>query len=277
VSFKLLVVLLSVAAAVAVGVFQLSTTYTVHALNVRTEVRADPPGIVRIIETGQVPSGELDSEGNPITYITSPTSPTSNFFSIFGSIVSGWFQNEETTSPGDSANITPLTSSEDKKDKKDKEDGGGGGGGGGGGATKPKVVNPKSNRPTVLSINTPIEFGTVFRGEELEGEFTIYIDSDNHTTLEPPGTPSTTWVKYQVYLGGTDNLTPYLTLVKKVDADTITDNVSPSYALLDTRLNDTSDTWLVKLDLSSDHPQYSALITGGDYLSVIHIDVIDYE
>lgn len=67
-SFKLLVVLLSVAAAVAVGVFQLSTTYTVHALNVRTEVRADPPGIVRIIDrTGSLPAGITDPDDDSDT------------------------------------------------------------------------------------------------------------------------------------------------------------------------------------------------------------------
>ena len=73
-----------------------------------------------------------------------------------------------------------------------------------------------------------------------------------------------------MYLGGTDNLTPYLILAKKPDGDTITDNVSPGYALLDTRLSDTSDTWYVNLDLLG-HPD------SGDYLSVVHIEVVAYE
>jgi len=66
VSLKLLAVLFLVTTVVMI--FQLSTAFKVHALNVHTEIRADPPGIVRIIDrTGSLPAGITDPDDDSDT------------------------------------------------------------------------------------------------------------------------------------------------------------------------------------------------------------------
>ena len=149
-------------------VVQLSTVFKVHALNTHAEIKADPPGIARIIDRdGRPPRGQ---------------------------------------------------------------------------------VNLKSNRPTALTINTDIDFGTVFPGESDQGEFIVYLNVDGH--------PAYTRVEYHLVLatpGGSQDMTPYLTVVRD-PAETDTDTVASASLDSTSAPSDISDRWLVTLALPDDPP-----------------------
>ena len=154
---------------------------------------------------------------------------------------------------GDSTNIQSTPPGQDKKVA-----------GGGGGAAKPKIVNPKSNRPTTLTINTDIDFGTVFRGEELEGEFTISLtDSEDPTYVEYYITCEVT--TEEGYLDLTDYLTIELDDGEHEGDD---DNDTMASATLGED-EDVNDRWLVTL---APHPTLGDPPTG-EYWSVITIHV----
>ncbi len=163
-------------------VIQLSTVFKVHALNTHAEVKADPPGIARIIDRdGRPPRGQ---------------------------------------------------------------------------------VNPNSNRRTALTINTDIEFGTVFPGEAVEGEFIVYL---NDSEIGPG---PFTRVEYHLVLAtaaGFEDMAPYLTVVRD-PAETDSEADTAAAASVDSTLSDVGDRWLVTLTLPDDPPS-------GDYWTTITVEV----
>jgi hypothetical protein len=244
---KLIVILLAVAA-VAV-VFPLSNVFKAHALNVHTEIRADSPGIVRIIDrTGEPPPGIVNSEGN------GPTAPTTNPNASSGQPGGPGSTpppGDDDPPPPDGTESTPPPLSDPPPPGIEKIIAGTG-------APPAGLVNPKGNRPTTLTINTDIEFGNVFPGEVQQGEFTIFITDDDFQ-----GNPTT--VSYQLILstpGGSLNLSPYLAIVRDTnETDAVPD--TPASASL-TSPNDTFDRWLVTLTVPNDPPK-------GDYWTIITV------
>jgi hypothetical protein len=177
-------------AVVLVGlVFQLFNTYSVHALKVRTEVKATPPGIAKII----------DKKGRP-----------------------------------------------------------------------PKgLINPKSNRPSILTINTDIDFGTVFPEETVQGHFIVYLTGTGNTTdNETWKTGPFTAVTYNVTMS--TNVTPYKDLrphlvVQRdpaeadIEPDNTANGTSNDYSAqgsLNVTDNDTGDKWFVTLEVPDDTGDY---------------------
>lgn len=219
--FKLVAVLLLLTTGALL--FQLSTTFKVHALNVHTEIKADPPGIVRIIDqNGEPPPGIVNSEGN------GPTAPTTD-------------PNADSGQPGEPESDPPPASDPPPGIGKIITESG---------APPAGLVRPKGNRPTILTINTDIEFGTVFPGETQQGEFIIYI-------TDAQDSPAT--VLYHLILstpGATQDLSPYLNIVRD-SAETGEAPDTPVSASL-TDQDDISDRWLVTLTLPDDPPE-------GDY------------
>ncbi len=246
VSLKFLTVVLSMT--VMIVTFQLSNVLTVHAINLRTEIKADPPGIVNIIyDTEDPPAGTTDPDDD------SPT-PTNDGDTYFTDTYISETQPDEPTALSNDANTQDMPPGQVKKS-------------GGGGSAKPKVVNPKSNRSTILTINTPIDFGNVFPGETLEDHFTISLSSDNITPYENVTYHITVIVK-----GGYLDLTPYLNVQLSAAEQTAgeTDNITsatlgppgPGPG------TDDSDEWRVILNLPHDAPD-------GDYWTLITIHVDD--
>ena len=256
---KVTAVLLSIA--MVAGVFQLSGAFQAHASNVHVEIKADPPGLVKIVDqTGNPPPVGVSGGGNP-------PAASSGGDTGSGTTSGGDTGTGESTASGGGGGTQGMPAGQAPPGQEKKA------AGGGGGAAKPQVVNPNSNRPTILTINTPVEFGTVFRGEELQGEFKIGLSGTANTTNpNPPYETPASWVLYTLTMtqgaGGAD-LTDYLTLVKK-ETDAITDNVTSALLLA---TSDEEDIWLVKLDLSGDPD----LIADGDYHTVITISVIAYQ
>lgn len=179
---------LIVAIATVAVVIQLSTVFKVHALNTHAEIKAEPPGIARIVgRDGRPPRGQLNFRGN---------------------------------------------------------------------------------RPTALTINTDIEFGTVFPGETDQGEFIVHL-SDSEI-----GSGPFVRVEYHLVLAtavGFEDMTPYLTMVRDtVETDSEADTVvSASLDVSDLVVGpsgDISDRWLVTLTLPDDPPP-------GDYWTTITVIV----
>jgi hypothetical protein len=116
-----------------------------------------------------------------------------------------------------------------------------------------------SNKPTALTINTDIEYGTVFPGESHQGEFKVML-------TDPELGGQYTRVEYHLILaseGGYLDLTPYLTVERDpAEEDTESDNVT--YASVDSSDDDNSDRWLVTFDVPDD-------ITNGDYWTTITV------
>jgi hypothetical protein len=173
---------LIVAIATAALIVQLSTVFTVHALNTHAEIKADPPGIARIVaRDGRPPRGQLNLNGN---------------------------------------------------------------------------------RPTALTINTDVEFGTVFPGETDQGEFIVHL---NDSEIGPG---PFTRVEYHLVLAtaaGFEDMAPYLTVLRDpAETDSEADTVAS--ASLDSTLSDVSDRWLVTLTLPDDPPP-------GDYWTTITVEV----
>ena len=234
VGVKLAVVLLSVTA-VAI-VFPLSSAFQAHALNVHTEIKANPAGIVRIIDkAGEPPSGIVNPRGNAPTAFTTDSDGT-----LSGNTQQGDpgstppdengstppNQNQSTPPPG----INPLPPGIENQITGRK----------GGGGAPPGLLGSKGNQPTTLTINTDIDFGMVFPGETQQGEFTIYITD---------ATGSPTVVSYHLIL-----VTPpgkdYMTVERDpAESDASSDNVT-SASLTDP--GDTSDRWLVTFSLPDD-------------------------
>lgn len=265
VGFKLVALLLTVG--MGVMIFQLSGAYKGHALNVHTEIKANPPGIAKIIAlTGQPPSidSSTGSSGENQLPETEPTSQPGT--------ESATQPETETTSPGDNTQpqnwfIPPVIKKILGGDGEDE-------------APPPSLINLKSNRPTVLTINTDIDFGTVFPEETVQGHFVVYLtgtsnttDTDNWTTAPTGGF---TAVTYNVTM--TDNVSPYKDMrpylivqrapgeldIEPDDTANGTDNDYFAQGSLNVTDNDTFDKWFVTLEVPDDT---------GDYWIVILIEV----
>jgi len=187
-SAKLLALILSVA--LVALVFQLFNTYGVHASKVKTEIKATPPGIAKIIDrTGRPPAG---------------------------------------------------------------------------------MINTQSNRPTALTINTDIDFGTVFPGETHQGHFIVYLTgtgntSDNETWTSGPF-DSVTYNVTMVAKSPYGDLRPHLIVQRDPgESDTEPDNTANGTASdysaqghLDANATppDTGDKWFVTLEVPDDLDDY---------------------
>ena len=255
--FKLLAILLSVA--MVVVVFEFSSAFKVHALNVHTEIKANPPGIAKIIDrTGNPPPGIVNPTGAQPPLPTSGSGPNTSGTGVpgepppdgngnnglGGTPGKGNSQSQATSIPPGISNIL---------------------GGGGGGAPMIAGSSGGSSGPA-LTINTDIDFGTIFPGETLEEEFTI--------SLTNPGSPIL--VEYHIEIdavGGYYDLTPYLTVVRDSnETDSVSDNVT--FASLGVG-EDVSDRWLVTL---APDPVLGDTPTG-DYWTTItlYVDVPEEE
>jgi hypothetical protein len=261
--FKLVALLLLVA--LVALVFQLSGAYKGHALNVHTEIKATPPGIAMIIDqTGQTPSTDSDigSSGENQPSKTEPTSQSGT--------VSATPPGTETTPPGDTTppQKPPIPFVIDIIDKVF----------GGGGAPPPSPVNLETNGPTILTINTDIDFGTVFPEEIVQGHFIVYLTGTGNATDNETWTNTFTAVTYNVTM--TDNVSPYKDLrpyliVQRAPGeaddepnDTANGTASDYFAQgsLNITASDTSDEWIVTLEVPDDL---------GDYWIGIEIKVPD--
>ena len=268
VGFKLVAILLSVG--MVVMVFQISSAFKVHALNVHAEIKASPPGIARIIDrTGNPPSGIVNPQGQQPPFPTSGTDPTTSGTGLPGEPPGS------PTPPGDNGNNGPEGTSargQGQSQTMPLPPGlsnllGGGGGGGPPGLFSPQQSTPLS--PTALIINTEIDFELMFPGETKTGNFTVHLSDTQWDN--PPGGPwgPFTGVDYKIFLnaGGssTANMTPYLTVYLSPTevAAGETDNVT--FATVNT--TDTSDCWWVTFEAPDEPPAF------GDYSANITVEV----
>ena len=253
--FKLVALLLSVA--LVALVFQLFGAYKGHALNVHTEIKATPPGIAMIIDqTGQPPSTDYDigSSGENQPSKTEPTSQSGT--------ESATPPGTETTPPGDTTppQKPPIPAVIDIVEKIF----------GGGGAPPPSPVSLESNRPTVLTINTDIDFGTVFPEEILQGHFIVYLTGTGNATDNETWTNPFTAVTYNVTMVEHQNtndykdVRPYLVVQRDpAESDTEWDDTANGTAAdyfaqgsLNATDNDTGDKWFVTLEVPDDRGDY---------------------
>ena len=252
--FKLVALLLSVA--LVALVFQLFGAYKGHALNVHTEIKATPPGIAMIIDqTGQPPSTDYDigSSGENQPSKTEPTSQSGT--------ESATPPGTETTPPGDTTppQKPPIPLVIDIVEKIF----------GGGGAPPPSPVSLESNRPTVLTINTDIDFGTVFPEEILQGHFIVYLTGTGNATDNETWTNPFTAVTYNVTMLGKSpykDIRPYL-IVQRDPAEsdiepdntangTAADYIAQGHLDINAATPDTSDEWIVTLEVPDDLGDY---------------------
>ena len=178
VGFKLVALLLSVA--LVALVFQLFSVFRVHAMNVKTEIKATPPGIAKIIDrTGRPPAG---------------------------------------------------------------------------------MINTQSNRPTALTINTDIEFGTVFPGETHQGHFIVSLTGADGTSWNGTYTEITYDVS-MLLKASYEDLRPYL-IVQRDPAElpesepdnTANGTTGDYFAQGSLNATDTSDKWFVTFNATDDIP-----------------------
>ena len=242
--FKLLAILLSMV--MVVVVFEFSSAFKVHALNVHTEIKANPPGIAMIIDqTGNLPPGIVNPTGAQPPLPTSGSGPyTSGTGSPGEPPPDGTGNNGPGGTPGKGNSqsqtgfIPPGLSG---------MLGGGGAGALGGAGSSGGPSGP------ALIINSDIDFGMVFPGEILSGSFNVTIHD-------------CTWAEYWLNTTIGDpfsaNMTPYLTVLLS-DGDVAngeTDNVT--FATVNQ--TDDSDVWWVTFEAPNEPPafgNYSANIT----------------
>lgn len=262
VGFKLVALLLTVG--IGVVIFQLSGAYKGHALNVHTEIKANPPGIAKIIDqTGQPSSSypDIGSSGENQPSGTEPTSQAGIESVTQPGAGSATQPGTGTTPPGDNTQPEkpPISLITDIIDKIT----------GGGGAPPPSPINLESNRPTILTINTDIDFGTVFPEETVQGHFIVYLTgTGNATDNETWDTGPFTAVTYNVTM--TDNVSPYKDmrpyLIVQRDPGELdsepddtangTDNDYFAIGSLNVTDNDTFDKWFVTLEVPDDTGDY---------------------
>jgi len=246
IGFKIVAILLSVG--MVVVVFQFSSAFKVHALNVHTEIKANPPGIARIIDrTGNPPPGIVNPTGTQPPLPTSGSDPNTSGTGLPGA-----------PPPGDNGNNGPGgTPGKGNSQSQTTSIPPGSNILGGGGAPAGAGSSGGSSGPALI-INTEIDFGMVFPGENVTGNFTVYLATFNNYT----------WAAYSlnttIGYPSTENMTPYLTVL--LDSDEVdageTDNVT--YATVNQ--TDLSDKWWVTF-LAPDAP------TTGDYSANITIEV----
>jgi hypothetical protein len=255
--FKILIAILILLLAGAV--FQLMETFSLHTMNVHTQIKATPPGIARIIENTEEPSGGapiIDGSENPPSF--TPTSGGSGNSPVSTQTAGG---NQD---PPDPTATTPTTDGEEEPPSTTTPPEGKeqppaaappAGGGGGGGAPSGMKLNV-DQEPTILTINTDIDFGTVFPGEVRQGHFIVYLTG----TDGEPWPEEFTQVTYNVTLlappdAAYKDMRPYL-LVQRNPAESDTEPVSTAngtagdyfaFGHLDADAGDTGDEWLVTL------------------------------
>jgi len=141
---------------------------------------------------------------------------------------------------------------------------------GGGGAPPPSPVSLESNRPTVLTINTDIDFGTVFPEEILQGHFIVYLTGTGNATDNETWTNPFTAVTYNVTMVEHQNtndykdVRPYLVVQRDpAESDTEWDDTANGTAAdyfaqgsLNATDNDTGDKWFVTLEVPDDLGDY---------------------
>ena len=267
VGFKLVALLLTVG--MGVILFQLSGAYKEQALNVHTEIKAYPPGIVKIIDQTGQPSPVDSDTGSSGENQPTETEPTSQ-----SGTESAMQPGTETTPPGDNTQTQKPSLSPFIDEII-----------GGGGAPPPSLVNLESNRPTVLTINTDIDFGTVFPGEECEGHFIVYLTgTDNSSgTDQWPGdwpTPfiSANYTLLLVSKNGYGDMRPTMVVERDTsETDTEPDPIANGWIVdyqamgsLDKNADpsDTGDKWIVS---------WNATDTIDEFWTEIRIVLIDYE
>jgi hypothetical protein len=260
VGFKLVALLLTVA--MGVIIFQLSGVYKGHALNVYTEIKATPPGIAMIIDqTGQPPSADsnIGPSGDNQPSKTEPTSQSGTESATPPGTESATPPGTEATPPGDTTppQKPPIPLVIDIVEKIF----------GGGGAPPPSSVTLESNRPTVLTINTDIDFGTVFPEEILQGHFIVYLTGTGNATDNETWTNPFTAVTYNVTMLAKSpykDMRPNLVVQRDpgesdIEPDNTANGTSSDYSAqgsLNVTDNDTGDKWFVTLEVPDDTGDY---------------------
>jgi len=229
IGFKIVAILLSVG--MVVVVFQFSSAFKVHALNVHTEIKANPPGIARIIDrTGNPPPGIVNPTGTQPPLPTSGSDPDTSGTGLPGA-----------PPPGDNGNNGPGgTSGQGNSQSQTTSIPPGSNILGGGGAPAGAAQSSASINGPILTIIDHIDFGTVFPEETIEKYFTVTF---NATTQE-------TFVTYNITMS--ENMTPHVTIYKATEIDTETDNSTEGDNYAEGTLqkpDDTSDKWIVKLSV----------------------------
>ena len=257
VGFKVLAILLTVA--MGAMVFQLSGPFKAHALNVHIEVKPTPPGIVKIIDrSGEPPSGIVNPEGN------GPTAFTTDSDTDSGTVFFGEPPPEGEGEPppeGEGELPPPPETTSPPPDKKPAPKGGR--------AAPSGTVEPHDIGP-ILTINTNIDFGTVFPGETVSGNFTIYLTGVD--TI--PWTGTYTSISYNVTMlskFGYQDMKSSMIVERdpneapETEPDSIADGPIGDYTAQGTLdPNDISDTWIVRLEVPD---------VQGDYWIEILIEV----
>ena len=250
IGFKLLAILLSVV--MVVVVFEFSSAFKVHALNVHTEIKANPPGIAKIIDrTGNPPSGIVNPTGAQPPLPTSGSEPNTSGTGLPGEPPPDGNGNNGpggTPGKGNSQSQTGFI-----PPGIGNALGGGGAGALGGAGSSGGYSGP------ALIINTLIDFGMMFPGESLSGNFTV--------TIHPPYT----WVNYELNttIGdpfSSENMTPYLTIELDDDEVTAGETDTVNYATVNS--TDFSDVWWVTFLVPNEPPAFGA------YSANITIEVI---
>jgi len=236
-----------------VVVFEFSSAFKVHALNVHTEIKANPPGIAKIIDqTGNPPPGIVNPTGAQPPLPTSGTDPNTSGTGLPGEPPpDGNGNNGPGGTPGKGNSqsqtgfIPPGLS--------------GVLGGGGAGALAGAGSEGGPSGPALI-INTLIDFGMMFPGESQNGTFTVTIhdpyDGANYELNTTIGDPPSS-----------EDMTPYLTVLldpAEVAAGE-TDNVT--FATVNSS-TDPTDLWWVTFLVPDEPPAF------GDYSANITIVVL---
>ncbi len=216
--------------ALVVGAWQLSSLLRISTFDVRATVKAPQAGITQVAASG---GGSSASTANK-TGSTSGTAPlTGNAGS--GNVPQG-IGITGATPPNNGGSFEPAM----------VQIGGGGGGG---------------EKGTLLYINTDIDYGTVFPGEELTGYFTVYLAGEAES------------VSYNITMqtAGGEDMRPYLVVEKDSESDTepdpLADGPSSDYtASGNLTSEDDSDKWWVTFYVPDET---------GDYNSSIKVETSD--
>jgi len=244
--FKILAILLSVG--MVVVVFQLSGTFKAHALNVHTEIKANPPGIVKIIDrTGNPPPGIVNPTGAQPPLPTSGSEPNTSGTGLPGEPPPDGNGNNGpggTPGKGNSQSQTGFIPPGLSNIR----------GGGGGAAAPAGAGSSEGSSGPLLTINTNIDFGTVFPGETVTGNFTIYLTGvDNTPWVDGPYTSYNVTMLAKM---GYQDMKSSMKVQRdpneapETEPDPIADGPIGDYTAQGTLdSNDISDTWIVRLEV----------------------------